>query len=304
MRTIGLWLIAGCLLTVCLQAQDSFIVMSLRGRVEVMSKGKNWKRITVGMVLGKKDIIRTSYASYVKLMMNEDRLVSVDENTTKPLAEFLQGPIAGSGEGAAGKILQYAAAQISRTKTKREGGEYGAVRGEQAVFSAVFPTRAIMTAQPTFTWIDTDSAGRYEILVLDDNFQIVQRWSVEGSGFAARIPNGVIPGPGVYHWQITRLTDGEVSNIQTFSLLPPDTVSAIEREVESLDRELTAMNADDVTRQLIHGIYFERKGLCEDAFRAYRETVRLAPDVEEYRDMMRALLAQMRLLNEEPFLLH
>ena len=87
------------------------------------------------------------------------------------------------------------------------------------------------------------------------------------------------------------------------TILAAGTVALIRREVENLDRELKAMNADDVTHHLIRAIYYERRSLYEDAFREYRETIRLAPDVEEYRDMMRNLLVTLRLYGEEDYLL-
>ncbi len=304
MKTIISTVLFCCICLAQSPAQDSFLVMSVKGKVEYATgKSANWKKVSVGQILGRKDVIRTSYASYVKLMVNEQRLVSIDENSTKHLAELLGGKKSGNGEGAAGKILQYAAAQISRTKTKRAGPSYGAVRGEQPVLSAVFPMRAVLAAAPRFEWIDTDSAAKYEVLLLNEEFATVGKWTIEEAVFGMQIEPGLLAEGKLYHWQLTRLSDGEASNIQTFNILNADTAALVRRELESLDRELAAMKADDVTVYLIRAIYFEKRGLYEDAYRSYKETVRLAPEVEEYRDMMRNLLLTMRLLNEEELLM-
>ena len=297
-------LVLACGLSASAFSQDSFMVMSVKGKAESSSsKGKTWKKLEIGQVLGKKDIVRTSFASYVKLMMNEQRLVSIDENTTKPLVDFVRGK-SKSGEGSAGKILQYAAQQMSRTRQKRSGSDFGAVRGGLDVFSAVFPTHLIMNTTPRFEWIDSDSAGTYEVLVLDDQFRTIAKKQVQGLSFT--LQNDGTPqlsGGSSYHWQLTRLRDGEIANVQTFMVVAADTAALVQNEVASLDRELSAMNSDDVTKHLIRAIYFERRGLYEDAYHEYKRTVRLAPEVEEYREMLRNLLVTMRLLNEEEYLM-
>jgi hypothetical protein len=284
------------------RAQDAFMVMSVKGKVEYTSgKSGKWKKLEVGQNLKKDDVVRTAFASYAKLMHNAERLLSIDENTTKALAEFVKAKGAGSGESAAGKILQYAASQMSKNKEKRSGHDFGAVRGDATVFSAVFPTQAILTEAPTFWWIDSDSAAAYEVLVLDEAFKVIDKRQVNGFRLAKDQP--ALARGKTYHWQLTRASDGEIANVQSFTILAADTAELIRKEVESLDRELKAMNADDVTHHLIRAIYYERRSLYEDAFREYRETIRLAPGVEEYRDMMRNLLVTLRLYGEEDYLL-
>lgn len=284
------------------RAQDAFMVMSVKGKVEYTSgKSGKWKKLDVGQNLKKDDVVRTAFASYAKLMHNAQRLLSIDENTTKALAEFVAAKGSKDGGGAAGKILQYAAQQMSKNKQKKSGHDFGAVRGDVTVFSAVFPTQAILNAAPAFWWIDSDSAAAYELLVLDEAFAVIDKRQVNGFRLEKDQP-ALAPGK-TYHWQLTRVSDGEIANVQSFTILAADTVELIRREVENLDRELKAMNADDVTHHLIRAIYYERRSLYEDAFREYRETIRLAPDVEEYRDMMRNLLVTLRLYGEEDYLL-
>lgn len=291
--------------TSALSAQ-TFMVMSVKGKVEVQRKNakkKEWKALSVGDQLQGADVVRTAFASYAKLMMNQERLVSIDENTTKVLSTFATASKQ-AGDGASGKLLQYAASQIRRT---REGGQedvYGAVRGTLDVVSAVFPKQALMTTEPLFRWIDPSDRSEYHLLLLDDNFAVIAR--LRSGETQLRYEPGVAPAlanGGVYHWRITRVKDGSESNIETFRILSADSIAVIQEELRRLDVELRDMGADDVTLHLIRGIYFEQKGLFNDAFVEYSETRRLAPDVAEYRDILRNLLMQMRLYNEEEYLL-
>ncbi len=291
-------------LSVPLRAQDSFLVMSVKGKVTVKEDGKGkWKPVRVGDALGKKDVVRTAYASYVKLMMDQKRLVSIDADTERALAEFeaLRGRSA--GEGASGSILAYAARQMKRSRDSKDAPVYGAVRGNLDVFTAVFPKYAVMTPEPLFQWVDAEDARQYEFILLDESFNVISR-SQFGDDRFRYMAEGMAPleRDRQYHWRITRLSDGMQSDIQSFRILATDTVEVIQQELKNLDAELAQMGADEVTLHLIRGIYFEQRGLYTDAFLEYRETIQLAPDVQEYRDMMSNLLFQMKLYAEEEYL--
>jgi hypothetical protein len=304
MRYIGL---AICLLLLpeALAAQN-FMVMSLKGKVEVKAGGKKkavWKALSIGDQLGGSDVIRTSFASYAKLMMDQTRLVSIDENSSMKLSEFAKKGNSAAA-GASGKLLQYAAAQMRKSRDSKEENVFGAVRGELDMVSAVFPKQHVMTTKPLFRWVDPAEHGKYEVLLLDDSFKVIARLQSEHQSLQYLADNAaLLDNDREYHWRVRRMTDGLESSVESFRVLPRDTIDAIRGELERLDGELREMNADDVTLHLIRGIYFEQKGLYTDAFTEYSETVRLAPEVAEYRDMLRSLLFQMKLYNEEEQLL-
>ncbi len=292
-------------LPVALSAQ-SFMVMSLKGKVEVQSKAKKkteWKPVKIGDKLKGTDVLRTSFASYAKLMMDQKRLVSIDENSIKKLAEFRQRN-SQTADGASGKLLQYAAAQMSKSRDSKQENVFGAVRGEAELVSAVFPKQAVMTTEPLFRWVDAAGEGKYEVLLLDDSFKVIAR--MESGDSEVRYLSAdkpVLSHDREYHWRVTRVDDGTESGIETFRILAQDSIDVIRGELDRLDTELRDMNADDVTLHLIRGIYFEQKGLLTDAYSELSETVRLAPGVAEYRDMLRSLLFQMKLYNEEELLM-
>jgi hypothetical protein len=286
-------------------AQDGFIVMSLKGKVESKAAGKRgWEAVKVGDVLSRKHTIRTSFASYVKLMMGQSRLVSIDEKTTMKLSEFGRGSKGGASGSASGKLLAYAAKQVTNSRTKTDESVFGAVRGDTEVFSAVFPKYLVMTTEPVFEWVDAEHAGNYEFVLRNDSFDVVTRATLQDSRFCYEgSGKPALEGDRQYHWRITRMSDGMESDIQSFRILPADSIDVVRQELIRLDEELTLMGADEVTLHLIRAIYFERRGLFADAFTEYKETVRLAPEVEEYREMLRNLLFQMKLYAEEEYLL-
>ncbi|MCB2206517.1 DUF928 domain-containing protein [bacterium] len=302
---ISLILVAALLFVQHAMAQDSFLVMSVKGDVTFKKGGKGeWSKVRVGDVLGKSDRVRTAYASYVKLMMDQTRLVSIDAHEERVLKDFKAIKGRNAGEMATGSIMQYAARQMKKSRDKKDAPVYGAVRGNLDVFSAVFPKYAVMTPEPLFQWVDAEDAKQYEFILLDDAFNIIAR-SRFGDDRFRYMPSELPPlePEKHYHWRITRLSDGMESDIQSFRILAKDTVAAINQELKNLDTELNSMGADEVTLHLIRGIYFEQRGLYTDAFLEYKETIRLAPEVQEYREIMRNLLFTMKLYSEEDYLL-
>jgi hypothetical protein len=287
-------------------AQEGFVVMSVKGKVEAKAPGKgaSWEIVKVGEVLAPTHTVRTSFASYVKLMTSQSRLLSIDENSTRTLSTIPAASSATPAGSASGRLLEYAAKQMKNTRAQGNEPVFGAVRGNTEVFSAVFPKHLVMTTEPLFEWVDADMARNYEFVLLDDSFSVVTRATLEESRL--RYDDGSRPALAEdrqYYWRVTRRSDGMDSDIQSFRILPADTVAAVRDELTRLDAELTVMGADSVTLHLIRAIYFERKGLYTDAFLEYKETVRLAPEVAEYREMLRNLLFQMKLYAEEEFLL-
>jgi hypothetical protein len=285
--------------------QDKYMVMSIKGKAESStSKSKSWKKLTVGQILGNNDIIKTSYASYVKLMVNEERLVSIDENLTRPMTEYsAKKNQKVSSETATGKILQLAAQQMKRTKERKSGASFGAVRGGSEGFNAVFPKYGIMNTAPVFEWIDGDGPSEYDFILRDDTFKLVEKQTLKTTSLDFSRTSKTLENGKTYYWQVVRTSDGETTDVVQFTVLARDTVDLVALELSKMGKELAAMNADEVTTHLIRGIYFEKRGLYTDAFREYKATIALAPDCEEYREMMRNLLMNLKLYGEEEYLL-
>lgn len=339
-------------------AQDQFMVMSVKGKVEFSNNGKEWSPVSVGMTFGPKDFIRTSFASYVKLMVNSQRLISIDENNTKAL-KSLKTSKAQAGS-VSGRILQHTASQMKQTKSQQSGSttiaahrvenddsnakkvlddvagkeirkeidkstttgqildyaskqvltqksqekrtDYGGVRAGP-VFSSAFPLHSVLSTNPVFEWVDSEGTSEYELVVINNSFEPILETKVKGTSFEYLNNEGKIASGLTYHWRVTRTSDGRTSDIRSFTVMPKDSVKSISQEMKQLEKELASMEADEVTTKLINAVYLEKKSLFTDAVRKYRETIRLAPDVTEYQDMLRSLLRHLNFSNEEEYLI-
>jgi hypothetical protein len=301
-RYIRFGVLAFVLVAVSVSAQPKFLVMSAKGKVEFKVEGSKWKSVKVGMELPSQATVKTSYSSYVKFMMGKNRLVGIDENTTKQLADFARAMNQGK-ESKTNTILAYAAKQMKRDRTRQTETEFGAVRGDMEVFNATFPKYAVMSGNPAFRIVDESRSHEYEIALYDTDMNLVAKPTIQSESFVyPDTGSPLVPGK-TYYWKATRVADGLMSDVQRFTIVHPDTVAFIKNELENLDSELTEMGADSVMHHLIRGVYFEQKQLYYNAFLEYRRTVHMAPGVQEYRDMLSALLLTLSLHNEEEYLI-
>ncbi len=280
-------------------AQVKFVVLSIKGKVE-SSTGKSgkWTAVSVGQELGTKDVVRTSFASYAKLMMNKERIVSIDENRSVVLSTFATQKGGGKNTSATGQLLGYVSDQMTRSKDRKSGDVYGAVRGSGDMFSAIFPKLNLMSGAPRFTWVDEEDSREYTLTIMDKTFRKVLTQVVKDQSFQLTDAMASLEPGQLYYWQIMRNADSQASEVQQFRVLPKDTVAALQAELTSLGKELASMGADEVTTHLIRAIYFERRGLAYDAYQEYKAVVGLAPKVVEYREMLRNLLIGLKFSDE------
>lgn len=303
MQRIALFTILLLLAVAPAMAQE-FLVMSVKGKAQceaLSGKKKGQMRdIKVGDVLKGDLRIRTSFASSVTVMAGRGRLLSVDENREVRLSALAKQAAGGKPSDAAGSLLAYAARQLKQNREDGSSGTvYGAVRGADPLFEAVFPRQAVLADVPRFRWVDTDSTGSYSLTLFDDSLRMLRRITVRGQESVLTSVDGAPLAPGHYHWRIQRANDGDQSDIQSFLVASRDTVAFVVRELDGIDRELAAMHADSVIICLTHGLYLERRGLLVDAFAQYDAAARLEPGVAEYRDIARAILLRLRCASSE-----
>lgn len=292
----------------CSASAQDFTVMSLKGKVEYRSspgqKNSGWMPVRIGDRFKEQDELKTSFASYVKLLHKGGRLLSVDENSTRKLGDLLPAKSGRGAGGATASILNYAAQQMQTTKTRQDRQDvFGAVRAELDLFTPALPSEAVLSATPSFRWVDTDTSNSYTLFIYDQQLNV--RYEGALTGRKSSWPQDLDSGKtgGLYYWRLRRASDGAVTPPRRFRVLPSDSVRFLAGELNRLDAELAGMHADELMRHLIRAIYLEKQGLYTDAFEDYRECVRMSPDTEEYREMASRMLEELQLLEESRYLL-
>lgn len=289
-------------------AGDDVVVMSIKGKAEYQKAGKGkFIPLTVGLALKSNDIVKTSFASYTKLMYKQRQLLSIDENTTIKISSLTARLEGNSSDknSTTGKIMSYLADKMSKSQSKDDKQNiYGAVRGTDEVFNAVFPRKGyVQTTLPTFEWVNAGEKSAYTFTLLDENLTPIFEQTVDGTRLMYSESNPKLQYGKKYVWRVIRKSDSAESDFVSFTILLQDTTAFINRELSSLKDELKKMKADEIIFHVITGTYFEQRELFYDAFVEYKEAVHLAPDVKEYREMANLLLLRMGLYNEQEILL-
>lgn len=296
------------LLSINIFASDDLVVMSVKGKVEVKKGGKGkFALLTVGMSLKGEDVVKTSFASYAKIMYKQRQLLSIDENTMTKINTLVKGvsPEGSDKASPAGKIMSYLADKLTKTQTKTENQNvFGAVRGSDEVFNALYPRKgSIRTTRPIFEWLNTGDKSKYTFTLLDENLSPVFETQLDSTKLVYLQSHPKLQDGKRYMWRVVRMSDGAESDIVPFTILQKDTIALVDQEVASLSEELRKMNADEIIMHVIKGTYYEQRDLLYDAFLEMRDAVKLAPSVKDYREMANYLLLRMGLYNEQSFLL-
>jgi hypothetical protein len=281
--------------------------MSVKGKVEYQKGGRGkMLPVVIGLTLSSTDVVKTSFASYAKLMYKQRYLLSVDENSAVRIGSLLTG-ISESGQdrgSTTGKILGFVAEKLKKSRGE-EKTIYGAVRGNrQDLFNALFPRKGFVTdGHPVFEWLNGGEKSRYTFSLADEDLRTVYETSTDSTTLAYGSTLPPLREGKRYLWRVTRESDGAESDIVSFTIMRRDTAELVTAEVASLDAELRKMRADDVTFHVIRATYFEQRELFQDAFREYRSAVALAPGARDYRAMANVLLFRMGLFSEHTILL-
>ncbi len=287
---------------------NDLVVMSVKGKAEYLKGGKGKPiPMTIGLVLSPGDIVKTSFASYAKLMYKQRYLLSVDENSTVRVRTLL-AQTGNEGEeksSTTGKILGFVAEKLKKSRDEEKETIYGAVRGgRQDMLNAVFPRKGyVEDTHPVFEWLNAGDSPRCTFSLADEDLKTVYETATDST----RLPYDASFPPlregKRYLWRVTRESDGAASDIASFTVMRRDTAEQVRAEIAGLDAELRKMKADDVTAHIVRATYYEQRELFREAFREYRSALALAPAAKEYRTMALVLLFRMGLYNEHLLLL-
>lgn len=294
--------------TVSGMAQSTFTVLSVKGQAEYR-KGKSaaWQPLTVGQELSSKDGVRTSLGSLVRLLQDKKRIVSVDEKRTASLSSFSKGKGTNGAEASvSGLVMSYASDQLRKlkeTKSSKAGASvFGAVRGSEPVFRPVFPRASELTTTPTFWWVDSQAEGEYTLSLRDKAHTLIYQTTLKDPRLAYHPPLPPLVAGQEYSWTVTRAGDETGGEPVVFQVLAADTILLIQKEQAQLRRQFAEMKLDENTCRFLEALYLEKRGVYSEACALYTSLVKAAPEVQEYRDMLRNLLVTLKFYDEIPYI--
>ncbi len=259
-------------------AADPYAILaSVKGRVDVTSKGGTPQRATFGRALERGDKVTVAPGGAASVYLSDGNVIELAEKSAVTIGGTVTSKSAGGAE-LPGAVYS----QVSKfvTSGSRATGlvAMSAMRGgEEATPLLDEPRKSdVISDRPSFRWRAAAGASRYRVTVSGDQGDL---WSREVSGLSLDYPADAAPlaRDGDFLWKVEALGDqGHVrEESSVFHVLAADAATAVESDLKHISESAGATSA---AGHFLSGSYLSGRGLYTDALRHFNELSRISPD--------------------------
>ncbi len=267
------------------QAQDyAFKVLANKGMNEVRS-GDEWHPIKTGATLKKDDELKLSPNSYMGLVHATGKPLEVKDPGNHKVSD-LEAKVKGGGTTVLTKYTDFILSSNSAEAKKNRLSATGAVdRGENASIQLLLPQNqhsGIYNTVAIISWAGTDVAGPYIAMVrnmFDDELAQIE---TPETSIQIDLTDPRFAKENALLIEVRSKNDpSQVSKQHLIKKLAPAEQENVKKslgEIMSEVQEQTALN------KFILAGFYEENNLFIDAISAYEEAIKLAPEVNSYKE--------------------
>lgn len=274
----------------CAQAQNyAFKVLVNKGKNEVKTSG-TWQPVKIGVPVNEKDEIKVGPNSYMGLVHATGRPIELKEAKTYQVADLAKQVQAQAGSNVVTKYTDFILSS-DRQKGTNIGATGAVDRGEKAELFLHLPSRSeqsvFFNSRQTITW-DTDGLKGPYVVTFHSLFEDeLKKIETSENSVTIDLDGREFDNEDNILVQVVSKNDNKASkslNLKRLSKPDRSHVESLLKEVSVQTSEPTALN------KYILAAFFEENKLYIDASTQYAEAIKLAPDVELYRDQFESFL--------------
>jgi len=265
-------------------AQDyAFKVLANKGANEVKS-GEDWHPIRTGASLKKDDELKLSPNSYMGLVHATGKPLELKEAGNYKVSD-LEGKVKG-GTSVLTKYTDFILSSNSAEAKKNRLSATGAVdRGESASIQLLLPQNqhsGIYNNVAIISWAGTDVAGPYVAMIrnmFDDELAQIE---TPETNLAIDLTDPKYSKENALLIEVRSKNDPtQVSKQHLIKKLAPSEQENVKKSLNEIMGEVEEQTA--LNKFILAGFY-EENNLFIDAISAYEEAIKLAPDVNSYKE--------------------
>lgn len=290
MRTSTLFFLAAMISSFSAVAQNyAFKVLVNKGKNEVKTSG-TWQPVKIGVPVNEKDEIKVGPNSYMGLVHATGKPIELKEAKTYKVADLARQVQVQSGSSVVTKYTDFILSSNSQKGTSI--GATGAVdRGEKAEIILHLPSRSEQTVffnpKQTITWGVEGLNGPFVVTfhsLFEDELKKIETSenfvTIDLDGREFDNEDNILV-------RVVSKADNKASkSLNLKRLSKPD-----RSHVENLLKEVSAQTAEPTAlNKYILAAFFEENKLYIDASTQYSEAIRLAPDVDLYKEQFESFL--------------
>jgi hypothetical protein len=274
------------LLTMSAYAQDyAFKVLANKGANEYKSS-EGWQPIKTGAVLKLGDELKISENAYLGLVHKSGKPLEVKKAGPYKVTELAQQ--VGTGTSVLNKYTDFILSSNSAESKKNRLSATGAVhRGEPTMLNVFLPppqNAGVFGKMMVVEWETPKSGGPYVVTLKDIYEEDIAKFETPETILRVDLADPKFPKLGTelaILVEVSSKADAKTkSEGKVVKKLDPATLERVKKAYAEIASEIKEETAFD---KFIQAGFFEQNGLLIDALTSYEEAIRLAPDVDDFK---------------------
>lgn len=268
-------------------SQDyTFKVLVNKGANEYRSGGSSWQALKTGTSLSDSDEIRLSDNAYVGLVHVEGKPIEIKEAGQYKVSPDLTGLVTGSST-VLRKYIDFALSNNSAEAKKNRLSATGAVQraAEQSGIRLTLPPNqnsGILQDVAVINWGSTQVKGPYVVTFRNMFDDVLQTVETPETSVTLDLTAKPIAAENAILIEVSAKDDPTlISEQHLIKRLAPAQQEAVRKQLDEL---LGEMDGESALDKFILAGFYEQNDLLIDAITSYESAIRLAPDVQEFRD--------------------
>lgn len=283
---------------------DYFTVLSFSGKVSFLNSGKKWNVINAGDRIEKNGKIKLEKNSYTALMYKDGRTVEINTGGTynhKKLIDLLIK----NNQTISQKFSKFVLAELTKSSGQKQ---------DMKTFAAVVRVRPdfIETAIPSYTkiledefkfsWYNSAKTKKYIFNLISPSNSIIYMDVIEDTSIYVNLSSMNIVRDVCYRWFVYDADNFSVaSDTNCVIVMPSSQCKSISDSLTQIEKSLPANGSP--LNELFIASYLESNDLNFAALHRYNKVNILAPDVEQYKEIIINFLLKNKLYKQASDLL-
>jgi hypothetical protein len=291
------------LITLSGYAQDyAFKVLANKGANEYKSS-EGWQPIKTGAVLKLGDELKISENAYLGLVYNTGKPLEVKKSGSYKVSDLAKE--VGPGTSVLNKYTDFILSSNSAEAKKNRLSATGAVhRGEPTMLNVFLPppqNAGVYGKVMVVEWETPKSGGPYVVILKDIYEEEIARFETPETLMRIDMADAKFPKLATelaILVEVASKADAKTkSEGKVVKKLDPATLERVKKAYAEIAGEIKEETAFD---KFIQAGFFEQNGLLIDALTSYEESIRLAPDVDDFRTGRDEFLYRNKLATQKP----
>lgn len=286
----------------CLAQEFVFKVLAINGKVLIKRNGTQWASLKAGDKLFKDDSIEIKENSYIGLVHLTGRTKEIKRQGGFAVNKLAKD-ISSYNNNLSGRLSDYVLKQLIESDGVLNSDDYhlwlqgtaSVERGMETKITLQFPAKTYLIKNLIpFVWNSEPAYdGNFDFFIFDNDEKEIYKETVATTKILVDL-NSINIKEGVsYFWNV------RIANSNSFKTEKREFILLSEKERKTIldsleiiqktfDKEETSID------KIVLAAFYTENGLMLEAMKAYRDALKLAPDVEDYKRLYQAFLYKIK----------